>query len=143
MAKTICLPYTELPIQDTQGNIIGSIHRPLIQVRFSTHYGSLTPLTTGLIDSGADRNLFPIGIAQYLGVNLKKAKEKEIVGIGGKKIKAYAAKVNIFVNNIKFETEADFSPDQMDLLFGRQGFFDLFESIKFIEGNKTFEVTFK
>ena len=61
---------------------------------------------------------------------------KVIQGIGGVTITAYIGKINIWVGTKKYETEADFSPEQKLPLLGRNGFFNLFKSIKFDENRK-------
>lgn len=72
-------------------------------------------------------------IGEIIGVNFKKIKPTYIYGIGDIKFKAYSAKINIWVGNKKYETEADFCHEQQTPLLGRSGFFDLFKSVEFDE----------
>ncbi len=119
------------------GKKIGEILRPYIQLRFSYSHGNPTNLFDALIDSGSDRNLFPLRLGEIIGINFRKIKPVEIYGIGNSVVKAYPSKINIWVNNKKYETEADFSPSQQTLLLGRSGFFNLFKTVSFDE-NKAF-----
>ncbi len=112
------------------------IFTPYIQVRLSAGHGNLTQLIDALVDSGADGNLFPLQLGELLGINFKKAVPKVIYGIGNAQITAYTASINIWVNNIKYQTEADFSDKQQTLLLGRNGFFNLFKELTFNEHEK-------
>lgn len=119
------------------GQVIGHILRPYIPIRLSIHHGNPSNYVNALVDSGSDRNLFPIQWGQILGIPFKKIKSVEIVGIGKSVITAYPSKVNIWVHNKKYETDADFSPQQQTPLLGRNGFFNLFKEIIF-EENKSY-----
>lgn len=112
------------------------IFRPYIQIKLSLFRGNLTPTIDALVDSGADNNLFPLQLGGLLGINFKKLTAKTIYGIGNSRIKAFTAPINIWVNNTKYQTQADFSVDQQTLLLGRNGFFDLFKELKFNESEK-------
>lgn len=109
------------------------IYRPVISIRISKDHGQISPLFDALIDSGSDRNLFPLRFATSITLKFNKTKPKQIMGIGKVLIGAYPAKINIWIGTKKYETEADFSPQQQAPLLGRQGFFDLFKSVKFDE----------
>ncbi len=116
---------------------------PFIPIKFSTTHNNPTNLIDALIDSGSDTNLFPMQLGEMLSIKFKKMNEKIIYGIGGAQIKAYTAKINIWLNNTKYETEADFSREHQGLLLGRQGFFNLFKSVTFDEkGRFTYIETF-
>lgn len=136
------LIYSYLPQAQTDQVTGGEtiVYRPKIFIRFSYMHGNPTNLIEALIDSGADRSLLPVGIAEILKINLKKAKKVRIYGIGGSEIVAYPSKVNIWVDNKKYETEADFSLQQQTPLLGRKGFFDLFKKISFDEMKKLVEI---
>lgn len=137
MAKIISFSYTPFPILDEHtGQIIGELFRPMIPVRLSYAHGVITPEFEALIDSGSDRNLFPLEFGELLGINFKKIKPKIVIGIGGVEIKAYQSKVNIWLNKERYSTDADFSGKQQHPLLGRQGFFDLFKSITLKESEK-------
>lgn len=119
------------------GEIIGYISRPYIPIRLSLHHNNPSPFVDALVDSGSDRNLFPKQWGDILGINFRRIEPVEILGIGKSSIKAYPAKINIWIDNQKYETEADFSLQQQTPLLGRNGFFNLFKEIIF-EENKGF-----
>ena len=115
---------------------VDEVFIPYIPIRLSIAHNNPTRLIDALIDSGSDRNLFPLSLGEMLGINFKKAIQKIICGIGDCQITAFTAKINIYVNNTKYVTEADFSPQQETLLLGRQGFFNLFKTVTFDENEK-------
>ena len=125
--------YLPRPIINPKTNQREEIFTPYVPIMLSTSHGNPTPLIDALVDSGSDRNLFPMQLADLLGISFKKIKPKIIHGIGGIAIKAYSSKINIWVNNEKYATEADFSLEQQTLLLGRQGFFNLFKKVTFDE----------
>lgn len=119
---------------------VGGIFRPYIPFRVSLNHGNPSPHIDGLLDSGSDRNLFPLDLARMLGIDLKKCKPVTITGIGGIQIPSYTAQINIWINNEKYPTEADFSQNQQIPLLGRHGFFNLFPSIEFNENGRYVEI---
>lgn len=147
----MCLRLTDtFPLSQTMGKITGysyypqffqdprtkekrAVYYPFIQIRISTNDKSISYSFDALVDSGSDRNLFPLYFATYLGIHFKGIKPKKIYGIGDSFIEAYTEEINIWLGTKKFETEADFSPQQRAPLLGRDGFFNLFNSIKFDE----------
>lgn len=91
------------------------VFTPYVPIRLSVSHNNPTRLIDALVDSGSDCNLFPIQLGEILGINFKKITSKIIYGIGDVKIKAYTAKVNIWVDNTKYITGADFSAEQQTL----------------------------
>lgn len=134
MSKITGYSYVPQPfgIDPVTNNLI-EIYRPVISIRISKTHGQISPFFDALIDSGSDRNLFPLRLATALGIKLKKIKPKQIGGIGKVVIDAYTEKINIWLGTKEYKTEADFSPQQQVPLLGRDGFFNLFKSIKFDE----------
>ena len=124
-------PYLKLPSRNPK---LKWISRPYIPIRLIGSNGIWEGY--GLIDSGADRNLLPLRFATGAGIQFKKTKPRKIYGIGSGYIDAYTAKVNLWVGTKKYETMADFSPQQNVPILGRDGFFNLFKSIKFDESGK-------
>jgi len=109
------------------------IYRPLIPIRLAyKHSLGKFPINC-LLDSGADKNLFPAQWGQAVGINIKSGKEITHYGIGDKDIKCFRHKVMLLVGAYKFETEADFSFEQSFPLVGRDGFFKHFKKITFQE----------
>ncbi|EKD85032.1 MAG: hypothetical protein ACD_38C00104G0012 [uncultured bacterium] len=109
------------------------IYRPMIAIRISKDHGTISLPFDALLDSGSDRNLFPLGFATSIGLQFKKTKPKQIIGIGKVIIDAYSSSINIWIGTTKYQTEVDFSPQQQTPLLGRNGFFNLFKSVKFDE----------
>lgn len=129
------LGFSYLPrlVIDAGTNRKEEVFTPYVPIMLSHSHGNPTRLIDALVDSGSDRNLFPLQLGQMLAINFKKAKPKLIFGIGNIQLKAFTANINIWVNNKKYPTEADFCSEQQTLLLGRQGFFNLFREIKFDE----------
>lgn len=133
MSKITGYSYVPQIFQDSKSKKFIQIYLPLIPIKVSSVYGQISPQFDALLDSGSDRNLFPISLAKYLRINFGKIKSKPIYGIGKNHIKAYPAKLTLWLGNKSYETEADFSQEQNIPILGRDGFFNLFKSIKFDE----------
>ncbi len=82
-----------------------------------------------LIDSGADYNVFDAGVASILGIPLTKGNKRQIIGLGGQKVKGYEHAVTLKVGPHKYKTKVLFSkeipPNSFGVL-GTVGFFDHF-----------------
>ncbi len=139
----ISFPYRPYPEKDHKTNkIIGEIYRPVIPIRIIYKHQFLPYLIDCLVDSGADRNLFPAIFGEMLRIKVKKGKLKKISGIGESEIEAYTHEVMVLVGKLgtpKFKTTIDFSYEQKDALLGRNGFFNFFKHIKFREKEKILE----
>lgn len=130
-------PYLPETYLDPAVKTVKAFYRPMIRIRISQNKGQISFPFDALVDSGSDRNLFPMYFARKLGIIIDK-NPKVIQGIGGVTVPAYAGKINIWIGTKKYETEVDFSPEQQMPLLGRNGFFSLFKSIKFDEKNEIF-----
>lgn len=131
MAKNITFPYVGLPIRNPATKILlGTIYRPLvpIQIIFETK-SSL--LFEALVDSGADKSLFPLDMGTQIGIDFSKIKPNKARGIGGMIVKTYSSPIELKIKNHLFKTVADFSAEIDYPLLGREGFFDLFSRIEF------------
>lgn len=124
---------------DPETNSLKEVYRPMISIRISKDRGQISPLFDALVDSGSDRNLFPMYFASKIGLNLSKHKPRKVYGIGGHVI-SFTARINLWIGSSRYETEADFSSGQQMPLLGRNGFFNLFKSIKFDEKEKFFYI---
>jgi len=115
---------------------LGKYKRPIIPVRLSFESNSVN--TPALIDSGADFNLFPMGIAESLGVKLNLDKPIIFNGVGSKMpgMTGYMAVIDLMIFNkgehINFTTPIIFTkeipPNGISLL-GEFGFFDHLEEV--------------
>jgi hypothetical protein len=106
-----------------------SVLRPRIRVRLKHKEKSVDLLA--LIDSGADDCLFPMEVAEVLGLQLDSANRNEYSGIGEGQVTAIFGTVSLEVGGWPFELYAGFtdSPSVVPIL-GQHGFFSLFE-VKF------------
>lgn len=117
---------------------LGKHKRPIIPVQLNFIGKAVN--TPALIDSGADFNLFHIGIADSLGIKLNKEKPIVFSGVGNKslKLEGYMSVVTLKIfnkgENIAFETPIIFTeqlPENGVALLGETGFFDHLEEISF------------
>ncbi len=58
--------------------------------------GKKSPLTDGLLDSGADGVVLPLGLAEFLNLDLNPANKKPM-HVVGRKIERYVTKVNLIL----------------------------------------------
>ena len=126
-------PYLPRPVINQKSGKRAEIFTPFVPVMVSINHRNPTPPMDALVDSGSDRNLFPLQLGVLLGINFKKIRPKIIYGIGNIKVKAFTSKINIWLDNTKYSSEADFSLEQQVLLLGRHGFFNLFRKVTFDE----------
>lgn len=138
MPSNFSFEYKPQPYLDSSNNIV-DIYRPIIPIRLSYNHRMGQPLFA-LIDSGADRNLFPAAFAIMLGIDVKKGITRKIGGIGNTSLTAYTHKIDLYINSTKFKTEVDFSYEHEMPLLGRNGFFNLFREVKFAEKAKLIEI---
>ncbi len=121
--------YTPLFRLDPISKEYFAIFVPFVPIRLSINYRISQSSINCLLDTGADVNLFPATMATSLGVNLKKGKLTEHLGIGDTSLLAYRHKVKIFVEGYSFITFADFSAQQNLPLLGRITFGEHFKRI--------------
>lgn len=131
MAKSISFPYIGLPIRNPATKILlGTIYRPLVPIQI-VFYNKSSLLFEALVDSGADKSLFPLDIGTQIGIDFSKIKPNKAKGIGGMIVNTYSSPIQLKIKNETFETVADFSAEIDYPLLGREGFFDLFSKIEF------------
>ncbi len=135
--------FRDIRLDEDATSKISFIYRPYIPIRLSSsHQLSKYPVLC-LVDSGADKNLFPSGWAESVGIKIKSGKLKEHIGIGGVSVLAYRHTIRLYVGSYGFTTEADFSDQQQLPLLGREGFFNFFKKVSFDEQDKTIELEHK
>ena len=131
-------PYLKLPSSDPR---LKWIARPYIQVKLTGPKASR--IGYALIDSGADRSLFNIQIAEKIGLDLTKAPEEVFGGIEGGNLKAKLHKVKLQIVGISEEIEilAGFvDSGGVAAILGQEGFFDAYK-IKFERDHGVVEIT--
>lgn len=140
---TLRFRYLPSPKKDPKTKkIISEVYYPVVPVRIS--YGhKLSRSFYALVDSGADKNLFPASLGELVSINIKKGVKVTIEGIKQVHVEAYTHKLKLFLGNQSFDTTADFSYEHEVPLLGRKGFFNLFAQVTFKENKKVLEVVFK
>lgn len=133
MGKITGYSYIPQVYKNPNTNQFIQVYLPMISIRLSYVEELWSPPFDAIVDSGSDRNLFPMTLARYLGIEFRKVKPNKVYGIGKNYIKVYPAKINIWLGSKKYKTEADFSIKQNIPILGRNGFFNLFKYIKFDE----------
>lgn len=109
------------------------LYTPLIDIRLCYKHRLSKNLIKCLLDSGADRNLFPAEWGEIVNINIKKGEKISHFGIGDMEIIAYRHKIKLYVGSYDFNTTADFSYEQKFPLLGREDFFKYFKQIIFYE----------
>lgn len=130
-------PYLKLP--STVPNLKW-IARPYVQIKLTESRGSSAGYA--LIDSGADRSLFNVQIAEKIGLDLTKAPEQYFGGIEGGDLKAKLHKVKLAIIGMNEEIEilAGFiDSNGVSAILGQDGFFDAYK-IKFEKDHGIVEI---
>ena len=135
-------PYTILPVPKLKDlHPSGITYRPIIEL--IALYGSNSLRFDALLDTGADFNLFPLGIAEALGINLSGMQAGETGGISGS-LRTFYAPLRIKIEEgrrvHKIDTFAGFADVPMPLL-GQNGFLDKINCAKFCYPDH-FEISF-
>jgi len=129
-------PYIE---EDSKTRRKVEVFRPTVPIAIS-YQGKPSFDFQALVDSGSDRNLFPAGLGESVGIAIKSGRLRKIQGIGKDNlINAYTHKVKIIICSTIFDSEADFSYEQQYPLLGRDGFFSLFDKVGLREQKKSIE----
>lgn len=123
-----------------------TVLRPVIPVNLKS--GNKSIAYEALVDSGADLCLFDAELGEYLGIEVKAGKKREVFGVGGKASIYYLNKITVEVGGWSFEIEAGFmfgvSGNQLRYgVLGQRGFFDQFKSINFDYNKGDVELKFK
>lgn len=95
--------------------------RPTLPVAIG-YGGKTTPVFEGLVDSGADRSVFPAAVARYLGIDLANCKVIVLAGVNGVS-NAYHCQVTLRVQNQDIEADVWFDPNTTSFLLGRADMF--------------------
>ncbi len=133
MSRITGYSYIPKVYQNPETHQFIQIYLPMLPIRLSVDKGQISPSFDAVADSGSERNLFPLSLARYLGINFGKRKANRVYGIGKGYLLAYPAKITIWLGTKSYDTEADFTAEQNIPILGRNGFFNLFKSIKFDE----------
>jgi len=82
MTKVTGYSYVPQIYQNPETHQFTEIYIPLIPIRVSRNNGQTSPQFDALLDSGSDRNLFPMSLASHIGIEFKKTKPNKVYGIG-------------------------------------------------------------
>lgn len=72
-------------------------YRPLIPIRLAYKHKLIKLPILALVDSGADRTLFPASVAEALGIKLERGAIHQHLGIGDVSVISYSHNVKIFL----------------------------------------------
>ena len=126
MARITGYSYIPKVYKNQDTNQFVQVYLPMVPIRISTDLRQISPSFDAVADSGSERNLFPMFVAEYLRIDFGKTKPNKVYGIGEDYIKVYPARINILLGTKSYKTEADFSHEQNIPILGRNGFFNLF-----------------
>lgn len=130
-------PYIKFPSTDPQRKWIS---RPLIPIKLIGPKNNWEGYA--LVDSGADRSLFNIAIAEKTGMDFEKDLTEDFSGIEGGTLRTNLSKVKLQIIGTEETVEviAGFvdSPN-VSAILGQDGFFDVFR-IKFERDHGLFEI---
>lgn len=130
-------PYVKVPTNDPRRKWVS---RPLLPIVI---HDIRSTAVSALIDSGADRSLFHVSIADEIGLPLEAGKEETFSGIEGGRLSARLHKVKIEIVGMEGmkEIEVGFvDAAGVSAILGQEGFFDEYR-IKFEKDHDSFEIT--
>ena len=137
------IPYLEKPVSSGFKQIfpeVESVYKPLIPV--VVRYRDKKEKVFALVDSGADACLFPAGLAERLGIDIRTGVRHDFMGIGALKATFFFHEVEILFGRYYVKTKVGFSTSQnigAGGILGQQGFFNHFV-ISFDTKNKFLEI---
>ena len=112
------------------------ILRPIIPI--SLRFNNRSIRYEALIDSGADFNIFPLEIAENLGIKLERGKKIYFSSVSGDALDGVITDLVLELGSTRVETKVVFAQVGNGVL-GQYGFFDNFQ-IKFDLKKKEVEV---
>lgn len=141
------IPYTEIPVPPTEAFPDQTVrHYPVLKTWLGYQGGVLPFDFLSVIDSGADNCIFPAIYGRRLGIEIESGKKYPYVGATGLGL-AYFHEVKVLIEieqkRYRFDCYCGFTDGLSDMgvgLLGRHGFFELFQSVKFIQNEKLVEL---
>lgn len=113
------------------------IYRPILLTRIKSGR-NITPFDfEAILDSGADRNLFPAEAYRIIGNNVESGRKVEIGGLGDP-VTSYEHQVTLVFHRRTLRTKVCFANIIKNPILGRADFFTHFSEIKFKEQDKKF-----
>ena len=126
MMREIRYPYIKYLVTPAEVIPPAYVYRPVIPIKLCK--GAKQVVFDALIDSGADECTLHGWVAQTLGHNLYKGKQRIFTGIGGS-VLAYLHKTHLIVDKYEFKADIYYSHEWDDMpfgLLGQAGFFSQF-----------------
>ncbi len=116
------LPYTRFKLKS------GYVHRPALSIIL--YYGSRSILTQGILYTGSDITLVNKAFGENFGIDFKRCKNGQAMGISGLPQKTWIMTLDMEVSNLpksRKTVEVEFidSPS-VGVLLGHKGFFENF-----------------
>ena len=146
MSKEFAVPYTKRKVAAQGHSSSRIVYSPFLQTFLSCKDNHLGFLFPSVVDSGADRCIFPLNFGERIGLDIKKGERRLSRGLGGGDV-IYFHKVTVRVlileGSWQFDCEAGFSASLNDMgvgFLGRKGFFELFEEVAFNEDRREFRL---
>lgn len=137
------IPYVEKPPSPAFSKIFPqtkAVYKPLITVVL--RHGGRKQKLFALVDSGADACLFPKGVAEQLGIDVKAGEGSDFTGLGGDRSPFFFHEVEILFGQYQIKTKVGFSTSYhigVGGILGQQGFFDQFV-VSFDHKNKCLDI---
>jgi hypothetical protein len=137
------IPYLEKPLSPGFKQIFPeaeNVLKPLIPI--VVRYREKKEKVFALVDSGADACLFPAGVAERLGIDVRAGARHDFVGISASRTPFFFHEVEILFGKYQQKTKVGFSASQnigAGGILGQQGFFNHFV-ISFDHKNKFLEI---
>lgn len=142
MSHTFTIPYTRLTIP-SRGDFPAQVkYSPIVSTILENKIHRLEFSFDSIIDSGADYCVFPAYLGELIGLNVELGQRLPMYGVGGKEILYFHhIKVIVIIEKQAWEFKCfvGFSK-KMNIkglgFLGRQGFFNLFNKIEFLENQR-------
>ena len=145
MSTELIVPYTKRKIL-SEGSSGRIIYSPYLQTFLSNGHRHLGFLFPSIVDSGADRCIFPTHFGEAIGLDMKRGERRVSRGLGGGDV-IYFHKITVRVviqgQTWQFHCEAGFAASLNEVrvgFLGRKGFFELFEEVAFNEHKREFRL---
>ena len=139
MSREFIVPYTKRIVATNNKSTRRIIYSPYLETFLSHENQHLGFLFPSIVDSGADRCIFPLAFAEHIGLDITKSPKHISKGLGGGDV-IYFHKVTVRIviqkQSWQFDCEAGFAASLNDMgvgFLGRRGFFELFDEVAFCE----------
>jgi len=132
-------PYSEIPVDRyCTGRPTEVAYRPVLNVILK--YKNKTRTTPALVDSGADKCIFPTPVGELIGLDVHSVEPEYSGGIDAIKVPVYCHDITIVIRNNPINVRCGFIDKLPIGLLGQEGFFDQYK-ITFFYKEKYFDIT--